>query len=178
LVGLPLLAAASLSVAAGRNLATDAITRATTWNEHEGEVAWLVDGLVPPAEGAQSFTWNTKGILAFEWVGEAPVERVRIRIGEVANDYQVRTYLGGHLEDEGAAREPQGEQTARVEDFERVVNGWTEIQLPAGTRADNLELRNLGPAQFYEVEILTVPESTAVGPQTWAEVKIDAVPRR
>ncbi|MEE2834052.1 MAG: hypothetical protein VYD18_16960 [Candidatus Latescibacterota bacterium] len=33
--------------------------------------------------------------------------------------------------------------------------------LPPGTEPDNLELRNLGPAQFFEIEILT-PESAAV----------------
>ena len=42
--------------------------------------------------------------------------------------------------------------------------------LPPGTEPDNLELRNLGPAQFFEIEILT-PESTAVTGISWVQVK-------
>ncbi|SVC26074.1 uncharacterized protein METZ01_LOCUS278928, partial [marine metagenome] len=66
-----------------------------------------------------------------------------------------------HLQNEGATRDPEGEQTARVDDRSRVVGGWQEIVMPPGTEPDNLELRNLGPAQFFEIEILT-PESAAV----------------
>ena len=95
---------------------------------------------------------------------------VRIRVGEIANDYQVRTFVGGHLEDEGAARDPPGEQTARVEDFSRIVDGWVEIELPAGALADNLELRALGPAHFFEVEILAAA-ATPVRGRSWAAVK-------
>lgn len=168
--GLPLAAAASLSLAPGRNLAPDAVTRATTWNEHEGEVAWLTDGIAPPAEGARAFRWDTKGVLVFAWEVVQPVARVRIRVGDIANDYQVRAYVGGHLQDEGATRDPEGRQTARVDDRSRVVDDWQEIVLPPGTEADNLELRNLGPAQFFEVEILT-PASTAVTEVSWAQVK-------
>lgn len=170
--GLPLLALL-LPAAAGRNLAVDAHTRATTWNEHEGDPAWLTDGLVPPAADARPFSWKTKGILVFAWSEAVEVERVRIRVGAIANDYQVRTYMGGRLQEDGAVRDPPGEQTARVEDFSRTVDGWVEIGMPPGSRADNLELRALGPARFFEVEILT-PAGTAVGARTWAGVKLEA----
>lgn len=170
--GLPLLVLL-LPAEAGRNLAVDALTRATTWNEHEGDPAWLTDGLVPPEAGARAFVWNSKGILVFAWDGVIEIEGVRIRVGEIANDYQVRTYVGGHLEDEGAVRDPPGEQTARVEDFSRIVDGWVEIDLPAGARADNLELRALGPAHFFEVEILAAA-ATPVRGGSWAAVKREA----
>ena len=170
--GLPLLVLL-LPAEAGRNLAVDALTRATTWNEHEGDPAWLTDGLVPPEAGARPFVWNSKGILVFAWDGIREIEFVRIRVGEIANDYQVRTFVGGRLEDEGAARDPPGEQTARVDDFSRVVNDWVEIGLPAGVRADNLELRALGPAHFYEVEILAAA-ATSVSGRSWAAVKLEA----
>ena len=167
--GLPLLALL-LPAAAGGNLAVDALTRATTWNEHEGDPAWLTDGLVPPTAGARPFAWKTKGILVFAWGEVVEVEDVRIRVGSIANDYQVRTFVGGHLQDEGAVRDPPGEQTARVDDFSRAVEDWVEIELPPGARADNLELRALGPAHFFEVEILAAA-ATPVGGRTWAAVK-------
>lgn len=170
--GLPLLALL-LPAEAGRNLAIDALTRATTWNEHEGDPAWLIDGLVPPEAGARPFVWKSKGILVFTWDGISEIEAVRIRVGEIANDYQVRTFVGGRLEEEGAAREPPGAQTARVEDFSRVVDSWVEIEFPAGARADNLELRALGPAHFFEVEILAAA-ATPVRGRSWAVVKLEA----
>ena len=70
-------------------------------------------------------------------------------------------------------RDPPGEQTARVDDFSRVANDWVEIELPAGTRADNMELRALGPAHFYEVEILAAA-ATSVSGRSWAAVKLEA----
>ncbi len=159
--------------AAARNLAVDALTRATSWNEHEGDPAWLTDGLVPPEAGARPFSWKTKGILVFAWGEVVEVEDVRIRVGSIANDYQVRTFVGGHLQDEGAVRDPPGDQTARVEDFSRALDDWVEIELPPGTRADNLELRTLGPAHFFEVEILAAA-ATPVRGRTWAAVKQEA----
>ncbi|MCY3736262.1 MAG: hypothetical protein OXG13_07650 [Gemmatimonadaceae bacterium] len=170
--GLSLLALL-LPAAAGRNVAVDAVTRATTWNEHEGDPAWLTDGLVPPEAGARPFVWKSKGILVFTWDGISEIEGVRIRVGEIANDYQVRTFVGGRLEDEGAARDPPGAQTARVEDFSRVVDSWVEIGMPPGARADNLELRALGPAHFFEVEILAAA-TTPVRGRSWAAVKLEA----
>lgn len=92
-LGLSLVAAASLALATGRNLAPDAVTRATTWNEHEGDVAWLTDGIVPPTVGARAFQWDTKGVLVFAWQVMQPVARIRIRVGDVANDYQVALML-------------------------------------------------------------------------------------
>lgn len=165
-----LLLTASLVLAASHNLAPDAVSRATTWNEHIGEVGWLTDGLQPPDEEAQVFEWATKGVLAFAWDTVQPIDRVRIRVGDVANDYQLRAFVGGHLQDEGATREPPGEETARVQDTSRVLNGWQEIVLPEGTMADNLELRTFGPTRFFEIEILT-PENTAVTAVPWAAVK-------
>jgi hypothetical protein len=169
-LSLSLAAVAAVSRSPGRNLAPDAVSRATTWNEHEGDVAWLTDGITPPADGAFAFQWNTKGILVFVWDSVQPVDRVRIRVGAIANDYQVRTYVGGHLQHEGATRDPEGELTARVDDRSRVVDGWQEILLPSATTADNLELPPLGPVQLFEVEILTT-ESTAVESIPWAVAK-------
>ncbi len=76
-LGLSLVAAASLALATGRNLAPDAVTRATTWNEHEGDVAWLTDGIVPPPQGREPSNgtrreyWCSPGRLCSPWRGSA-----------------------------------------------------------------------------------------------------------
>ena len=84
-LGLSLVAAASPALATGRNLAPDAVTRATTWNEHEGDVAWLTDGIVPPTVGARAFQLDTKEYWCLP--GESYSRWIRIRVGDVANDY-------------------------------------------------------------------------------------------
>ena len=165
--------AAPLSFAASRNISPDAVSRATTYNSSEGDVAWLSDGEVPPENpDARAFIWHTKGILAFEWEESLPLERVRIRVGAVDNDYQIRTYLGGRLDESGVVRDPEGERTATQEEHSRTPNVWVEIELPDGTMADNLELRTFGPADFFEVEIVVrSDDGTAVREIIWGGVK-------
>ncbi len=160
----------TLSGAAVPNLVTDALSRATTYHSHTGDVALLADGLVSPAAGAVAFEWSTQGVITFEWAQVSLIEAVRLRVGSIANDYEVRTFIGGHLLDEGTTREPMGELTAAVLDLSRVVDGWVRIDLPAGTRADNLELHSFGPVQLYEIEILT-PSSTVISSPNWARLK-------
>lgn len=156
---------------AGPNLATDAVTRATTYHTHTGDVSVLVDGIVPPAAGAVAFEWPTQGVLAFDWGEAATIAAIRLRVGHVANDYAVRTFVGGHLLDEGTTRDPEGQLTASVLDLSRGIDTWVQIDLPADTRADNLELHSLGPVQLYEVEILPISASP-VTPPGWARVKM------
>lgn len=158
-----------------RNIALDAVTRATTWNTHEGDVQALTDGQLPDDGDAEPFVWNTKGILVFEWERPLTLERVRLYVGEVGNNYQVRAYRGGRLQDEGAVREPEGEQLALVPVDERLTNQWIEVAIPGNVLADNLEVWTLGPTVFYEIEIL-VRDDTAVEATSWAQVKAQAVP--
>ena len=162
-----------------RNIAPDAVSRATTWNTHAGALILLGDGRTPATtESARAFTWETKGILVFTWDRILPLEKVRIFVGQVGNNYQIRTYLGGHLQEDGALREPEGELTALVEENSRAVDQWIDIDLPPGTRADNLELWTLGPTVFYEVEIYTPLSDTALPPLFWSRVKnsVDTAP--
>ncbi len=155
-----------------RHLVPDAVTRATTWNSHDGEFATLADGYVPPAAEALPFVWETKGILVFEWAEPQPLERVRIFVGSIGNNYQIRAYVGGRLDETGTLRDPEGEQTALLHVDERVTDQWIDIPFPLGTRADNVELWALGPTIFYEVEIHTqVPVGTAVSRATWGGIK-------
>lgn len=169
-IALFLLATFSLLSAASRNISPDALSRTTTFNTYEGELAALQDGKYPPQEAAPFF-WHTKGILAFEWGESLPLEKVRIYVGEIGNNFQVRAYSGGYLDPTGALREPEGELTALVEENSRVTDQWVELQFPPGTAADNLELRALGSAIFYEVEIYIRTEDTAVEPLGWGQVK-------
>jgi len=173
LAALLFFAAFSLLSAAGRNIAPDALSRATTWNSYEGQTGYLQDGKYSPQE-APAFFWHTKGILAFEWAEPLLLEKVRVYVGEIGNNYQVRAYLGGCLDETGALREPEGERTALVEENSRAVDQWVEVQFPPGTLADNIELRALGSIIFYEVEIYAGAGQTAIAPLTWGQVKVQS----
>ena len=167
----------SLLRADARNIAPDAVSRATIWNSHSGDLADLSDGKAPPVDAdARPFVWGTKGILVFEWTDPLALDRVRIYVGEIGNNYQIRAYLGGRLDETGTLRDPEGKQTAFVEENARVVNQWLEISLPEGTLADNIELWSLGSTVFYEVEIYVhSADVTAVHPASWGQVKARGV---
>ena len=157
--------------ASSRNLAPDAVSRATTFNSYSGDLVALQDGKYPPQE-ATPFFWQTKGILTFEWQGELPLEKVRIYIGEIGNNFQLRVYRGGHLDDTGTVREPEGERTALLEENSRLTDQWVEIPISEGVLADNLELHALGSVVIYEVEIYVRTGDTAVERLSWGQVKI------
>ena len=158
--------------AASRNIAPDAVTRATTWNSHEGELEVLVDGKVGQDADARPFTWMTKGILVFAWEEPLQLEKLRIYIGSIGNNYQVRAYLGGRLDETGTLREPEGMQTALIEENARAEDQWIELHFPPDTTADNLELWTLGPTVFYEVEIYVCsPDDTTIEKLNWGKIK-------
>lgn len=158
--------------AASRNITPDAVSRATTWNSHEGDLDVLGDGKIPPNADALPFTWTTKGILVFAWGEPLQLEKLRLYIGSIGNNYQVRAYLGGHLDETGTLREPEGMQTALREENARAVDQWLEIYFPPATMADNLELWTLGPTVFYEVEIYVhSPDDTAIEMLNWGKIK-------
>ena len=157
--------------ASSRNLAPDAVSRATTWNSYTGELATLQDGIYPPQE-ATPFFWQTKGILTFAWQGELPLEKVRIYVGDIGNNFQLRAYRGGHLDDTGTVREPEGERTALLEENSRLTDQWVEIPFGEGILSDNLELHALGSVVIYEVEIYVRTEDTAVERLGWGQVKV------
>ena len=169
-----ILAALFFLGAAGRNIAPDAVSRATTWNSHEGDLVVLQDDRVPiQDQDARPFTWQAKGILVFAWEDPLQLEQLRIYVGAIGNNYQVRAYLGGRLDETGTLRDPEGVQTALVEENRRVVDQWVEIQFPAGTTADNIELWTLGPTIFYEVEIyVRGPDDTAIEKLSWGRIKM------
>ncbi|MCC7264327.1 MAG: hypothetical protein IT369_17590 [Candidatus Latescibacteria bacterium] len=170
LLGLCLLPGHTWLGASSRNLAPDAVSRATIWNSYTGEVSALNDGLFPPQE-ATAFSWNTKGILTFSWQGEQPLEKVRLYVGDPSSGFRVRTYQGGQLDETGSVREPEGQRTALVEDSSHLTNGWVEIPFTGEVLADNLELHCLGSVALYEVEIYVRTGTTAVERLNWGQVK-------
>ena len=157
-------------IAASRNVAPDAVTRATTWNTFSGDLASLQDGVVP---AALPFLWEGGGILVFEWDEPVELERVRSYIGEIGNNYVVRAYLGGRLDESGVIRDPVGLQTADLADDSRKIGQWAEVRFPAGTMADNIELLALGTILFYEIEILArgASPATAIEASRWGRIK-------
>ena len=167
------LLAYTLLAAMEYNVSPDAVTRATVWNRYEGDLAFLGDGKVPPIDAdAEALVWQGGGVLVFEWDEPLTLEKVRVYIGEIGNNYAVDAYLGGRLDESGAIREPEGVQTAHVEDNARVVGQWTEVFFPEGTVADNIELLALGSIAFFEVEIYAFSDDvTAVEDAGWGRIK-------
>ena len=160
----------SLAFASGENLMTDAVTRATNWNEYEGELGALSDGKHPEnSADPEVFLWPIKGILIFEFEKPVEIARVRIYVGEESGGYILSAYLGGHTEQSGG-REPEGTRIAKVENAEYKTNGWTVFEFPAGTAVDNLELSTIGESHFYEIEMLG-PEPTSVEMRSWGRIK-------
>ena len=173
------LVAASPLTGDGRNLAPDAVTRATTWNTWEGDLAALVDGETPaddPQAGA--FLWHGGGVLVFEWEEPLDLEAVRVYVGAIGNDYEVRAWLGGRLDETGTLREPEGTRTASAANHSRVTDAWTEVRFPAGTRADNIELVALGTIVFHEGEVRGLDgRATVVAGSSWGRLKAGGAAR-
>ena len=163
-------------IVAGRNVMHDAVTRATTWNTYTGDLELLQDGEVP-GQGVQprALLWEGGGILVFEWDEPVALEKVRIYVGEIGNNYVVRTYLGGRLDESGVIRVPEGIQTADVPDDSRKVSQWTQITFPAGTLADNIEIVARGTIVFYEIEVYVIDpiaiDPTSIETSSWSNVK-------
>ena len=172
MVSLAALAILFFDAATSSNITPDAVSRATIWNSHVGELDVLGDGKIPQDADARPFTWTTKGILVFAWDEPLRLEKLRIYVGNVGNNYQVRAYLGGRLDETGTVREPEGVQTAQIEANARAVDQWIEMPFPPNTQADNIELWTLGPTVFYEVEIYAHrPDDTAIEKLSWGSIK-------
>lgn len=162
--------AVGLAGSALRNMAPDAVTRATTYNVYEGEVSALTDGKYPGNdENPASFRWLSKGILAIELPEPVELREFRVYVGREAGGYKVKAYLGGKLSLEGLGRSPEGKLVAEVEDASYATDSWVVMKFPPGTVADNLEFWDFGPAEFYEIQIIVASE--VVGGTTWGRVK-------
>ena len=129
-------------------------------------------GLVQGHAKARPFLWEGGGSLVFEWQEPLALDKLRIFIGEIGNNYLVRTYLGGRLDETGVIRDPEGVQTALVTDDRRKIGQWAEVHFPAGTMADNIEVLALGTIVFYEIEIHARDDRpTAIQRLQWRQIK-------
>lgn len=178
LAALACLAGVGVVAANLRNLAPDAITRATEgYNEHEGEIALLTDGRYPGNDDAAgAFVWPNKGNLTFALPRPEQVSRLRIYVGDDAGAYQATAYRGASYGDEGQTVVEGATVSARVTNFDFVTGDWVDLAFPAGTTTDYIELSTSQGAQFYEIEIWAEGQViTGIRPQTWGEVKARVV---
>ena len=168
------LVAAGWVRATGRNIAPDAVTRATTgYNEYEGALAHLTDGEHPdnaPEPGA--FTWPNKGNLIFQFDRPLRIEGLRLYVGDDAGAYQVRAYVGAEYSAEGQTTLDGAVVLADAHNFDFRKNDWTELLFAEAVETDYLELATESGAVFYEIEILSsVDAVSAVRGASWGHAK-------
>lgn len=175
LAALALLGVVGVVAGSLRNLAPDAITRATEgYNTHEGETALLTDGRHPGNDGvAQAFIWPNKGNLTLALPRPEEVSKLRIYVGDDAGAYQATAYIGASYGDDGQTVAEGATVSARVTNFDFATNAWVDLPFPAGATTDYIELSTSQGAEFYEIEIWAEGQViTRVRPQTWGEVKV------
>ena len=158
--------------ALGRNIAPDAVTKATEgYNKYTGELAYLTDGKYPGNdEEAGIFQWGNKGILVFELPEPVVILEVRIRVGEYAASYIGTFFLGAKLSADGQSRDPEGERKEEVENYDYVTHQWVSLKPETPVLADYVQLETMGGPEMYEVEIL-VEDGTSVEPCSWGWIK-------
>ena len=139
------------------NIAPDAVTRATQgYNEYEGEIGHLVDGLYPGnGRMGEPFIWPGKGNLTFQFEQLQLVAGLRLFVGADGGVYEVTAYQGAYLDEEGQIETSQARVVGEAVNFELVENSWVELEFEGPVEADFLELATESGAIFYEVEILT-----------------------
>jgi uncharacterized protein YfiM (DUF2279 family) len=81
-----ILGTATLVIGERRNLMPDAVTRATTWNDHTGDVQALWDGEHPGnSSSPKAFAWDNKGILVMEFPEPVELSELRAYMGEYSD---------------------------------------------------------------------------------------------
>ena len=138
------------------NLAPDAVTRATQgYNEYEGEIGYLVDGLYPGnGSTGEPFVWPGKGNLTFQFEQLRLIAGLRLYVGGDGGVYEVTAYQGAYLDEEGQTETSQARAVGDAANFELVENAWVELGFEEPVEADFIELATESGAIFYEVEIL------------------------
>ena len=174
LLGIAGLLLAGVVWAAGlRNVAPDAVTKATEgYNFYTGELAYLTDGKHPGNdESPEIFQWGNKGILVFELPEPVSISEVRICVGENAAPYAVTFSLGTKLGADGQSKDPEGERKGTVENYDFATHQWVSLKPESPVVADYVELDTMNGPEMYEVEIWVEDETTPVQPSSWGLVK-------
>ena len=169
---LPVILAAGAAWTLGRNIAPDAVTKATEgYNLYTGELACLTDGRYPGNDDAPGILqWGNKGILVFELPEPVVISEVRLYVGDYAASYVATFFLGAKLGADGQSRDPEGELRGSVENYDYVTHQWVSLKPETPVLADYVQLETMGGPEMYEVEI-SVEDGTAVQPSSWGRVK-------
>ena len=137
------------------NVAPDAVTRATQgYNDYEGKIGHLVDGLYPGNGSGKPFIWPGKGDLTFQFEQLQLVAGLRLFVGADGGVYEVTAYQGAYLGEDGQTEADQARVVGEAVNFELAENAWVELKFEAPVEADYFELATESSAIFYEVEIL------------------------
>ena len=158
--------------ASERNIAPDALTRATQgYNQYEGELRWLSDGVYPDNNsGASAFIWPNKGNLVFQFDAPYRVLGLRLRVGADAGLYQVWAYKNAEYGADGQTAGANMEVLADAVNDQFAENAWVDLLFERAVETDYIELSTSQGAEFFEVEILGA-EQTAVWQISWADIK-------
>jgi hypothetical protein len=169
---LALVALGAFAWASERNIAPDALTRATQgYNQYEGELNWLSDGIYPDNNaGASAFVWPNKGNLVFEFAAPYKVLGLRLRVGADAGLYQVWAYRNAEYGEDGQTAGADMEVLADAVNDQFVEDAWVDLFFERAVETDYIELSTSQGAELYEVEILGT-EQTAVWQTSWADIK-------
>jgi hypothetical protein len=155
-----------------RNIAPDAITRATTSQKtYKGELSFLTDGQHPGnSEAPGAFVWPNNGNLSFQFEEPHPIAGLRIYVGEDAGNYWLTAYRSAPPDETGQIH--AAVVVADTSALDLLENTWVEMPFPPETEADYVVVRTESSAIFYEIEIL-MPETdpSVVTPGSWGAIK-------
>ena len=166
------LAAAGAVWALTRNVAPDAVTKATEgYNTYTGELAYLTDGKVPQNDEAPGvFKWANKGFLIFELPYPVSISEVRINVGESSGPYTVTFFLGAKLSADGQTRSPEGVEQGYIANYDYATHQWVSLKPDTPIIADYVQLDTIGSPDIYEMEILA-EDNTSVQTTSWGWIR-------
>jgi len=156
--------------AAQTDLGVDVVTRPTTLNPMEGDVAVLIDGLTPDNDpAAAAVAWSGVGMVRVEWPRAVPLATIRVFAG-LAERYAMYAYVGGSFDTNGQRVEVEEPTYIREGLAPLEENIWFEIDCDADQPIDNLGIIFTGTVVVYELQFLG-PEGTAIVPGSLGALK-------
>jgi len=161
---------AAASAGAQTDLGVDVVTRATTLNPIEGDVAVLTDGITPEEDpAAAAVRWGGVGMVRVEWPDLVDLATIRVYAG-LAESYSLYAYVGGSFDAEGQRLEVNEMTYGREGLAPLEENIWFEIECDASLPIDNLGLIFSGNSVIYEIQFLG-PAGTVIAPASFGVLK-------
>ena len=169
LTGLVLLCLAT-SATAQTDLTVDAVTRATTLNPYDGNVAALTDGITLEDDAAAgAVAWGGAGLFVAAWEEPVKIARVRIYLG-LMERYAFYAYLGGSFSDAGTRIEVEEVAYTKEGLAPLDENIWWEFEAQPEIAVDGIGLSLGGTTVIYEIQFLG-PDGTAIEPMSLGMLK-------